>query len=662
MSRGRGVLLVALCAAVAGTAAPVADGARLRLFHDTFDARYRSPFGAVPTGQRVTLRLRVTGKRATRVTLRVGRRDYRMRRSGRNLWSVTLRPSAPAVLRYAFRVRAGRTTAWYGDDAGENDDVRSGGRGMQSRTEIEGFQLTVYAAGFTTPEWLRGAVVYEIFVDRFRNGDASNDYCRGAMECPVFYGSVRASTHATWNEPVEDPRAGGTWNRDFFGGDLEGVTEKLDYLQSLGVDVIWLTPIFKARSNHRYDTDDYLAVDPGVGGDDAYSTLVAEAQRRGMRVLLDGVFNHTSSDSRYFDRYRRYAELGACESTSSPFRDWYRFRNGNTPCGSADYEGWASLDTLPALNHAAPGVRNFLLGNVVGTWHARGAAGWRLDAADVVAHEFWRELRSRWSPRLALVGEVWPDASDYLLGNEFDSVMNYRFRRALLGFLRSSDWREGGPTVEALSPREFDAALRAIREDYPAPATEAMLNLISSHDTNRPLFVLEGSRQALRLAALFQLTYVGAPMVYYGDEAAIDARPPSGSASEADPYNRAPYPWADASGNPDVYGPADETTLHWYSLLGQLRRELPALRSGAFETLHAGATTYAFARAGGAAKPVIVVLNKGAAPASARVRVARHYAGDTTLVDRLTGTEHRVAAGILTVTVPARGGLVLVGR
>ena len=326
-------------------AAPTAGAARLRLFHDSFDRTYRSPFGAVPAGSTVTLRLRVTGGRAKSVTLVVTGGDpqanlnvsgrVRMRQRG-TFWTARLRtPSKPAILSYAFRVRAGRRVVWYGDDfTSDTDDLHQGGTGRASSIEPEGFQLTVYAASFTTPEWLRGAVVYEIFPDRFRNGDPTNDYCRAGSTtgCPTFYGNVQATLHSTWNEPLEDPRLTGVFNRDFFGGDLEGVTAELDYLKSLGVDAIWLTPIFAARSNHRYDTDDYLRVDPALGGDAAFAALVAAARARGIHLILDGVFNHTSSDSLYFDRYRRYATVGACESPSSPYRSWYQIAGSDSSC------------------------------------------------------------------------------------------------------------------------------------------------------------------------------------------------------------------------------------------------------------------------------------------------------------------------------------------
>ena len=449
------VLLLAACIAPASSDA--ATAATTRAFHDTFDVRYRSPGGAVATGTRVRLRLRVTGAKAQSVTLRVDRGDpaadtqvrsfLPLRRAGA-FWTVTLRtPAQPAILTYAFRVRVGKRVLWYGDDFGAaDDDVHQGGTGVQSGLDAQGFQLTVYDARFTTPSWLQGAVVYSIFPDRFRNGSPANDYCRGGsqLRCPTFYGGIPAISHLTWNEPIEDPHRTGVFNRDFFGGDLEGVQEKLGYLKSLGVDVIWMTPIFTARSNHRYDTDDYHHIDPALGGDAAFTSLAAAAKLEGIHLVLDGVFNHASSDSLYFDRYHRYPSLGACEAVGSPWRSWFSFTTSTTPCGSDDYVGWASLDTLPIFDHASGAVRDFFYrapDSVVRHWSERGADGWRLDAADQMNHNWWRDFRAAvksYAADAAVVGEIWPDASDYLLGNEFDSVMNYRFRHAVDGF-RSHD-------------------------------------------------------------------------------------------------------------------------------------------------------------------------------------------------------------------------------
>jgi glycosidase len=678
-------VLAVLLAAVA-LPAP-ASAATVRLFHDTFDPSYRSPGGAVATGTSVRLRLRVTGPKPQSVTLRVDRSDpvagtqtrsfLPLRRAGR-FWSVTLRvPAQPAILGYVFRVRGAGRVFWYGDDFGAaDDDLHQGGTGIQSALDAQGFQLTVYDARFTTPSWLQGAVVYSIFPDRFRNGSPANDYCRagGTSGCPTFYGTVPAQLHQTWNEPIEDPQRTGVYNRDFFGGDLQGIQQKLGYLKSLGVDAIWMTPIFEAPSNHRYDTEDYRNVDPALGGDAAFASLAAAARAEGIHLVLDGVFNHASSDSLYFDRYHRYASLGACESLGSPWRSWFRFNTNVTPCGSNDYLGWFSLDTLPVFDHGSAAVRDFFYrasDSVVRQWSERGADGWRLDAADQLDHGWWRDFRAAvksYAPESALVGEIWPDASDYLLGNELDSVMNYRFRRAADGFVRSTDWADSTGKVDALTPTQLDRSLHAVREDYPPQSSATAFNLIDSHDTNRALFVftepgddgLIQARERLELAALLQFSYVGAPMIYYGDEAAIDA-PGLGA---ADPFNRAPYPWSDASGDPNTYGPADTSMIAYYSKLGRIRHELPALRTGSFERVLANnaAGVYAFARTGSGAKPVIVALNKSGSPRDVVLRIGRFYADGTSVEDRIGGTTSTVSGGTVRVSLATRSGAVLVGR
>jgi len=602
----------------------LAPGAKAALLHDSFSPTYRSPTGAVPTGTSVHLRLRVTGERVEAVALRVEVGDpvtetstlrlLKLKRVGA-FWSLNYKtPPKPALVAYAFRVTTAKGVRWYGDD-NSTVDTQKGGTGKTTRRRGDSFTLTVYDRGFTTPSWLQGATVYEIFADRFRNGDPSNDPCR-AGPCPVFYGNVRAILHPTWNEPVEDSRATGVFNRDFFGGDLQGVTQELDYIKSLGVGAIWLTPIFKARSNHRYDTDDYLQVDSSLGGDAAYAQLLSAARAKGIRIILDGVFNHTSSDSRYFDTYHRYPDVvGACESASSPYRDWYSITGD-----CASYASFAGLDTLPQLNHSNPAVLDFLT-SVVKHW---APDGWRLDAAQEIDHRWWRSFRSAvksFAPDAPLIGEdtAGPaDASPYLLGDELDGVMNYRFRQAALGF------------AQRLTAAQLDHSLKAILADYPRAASAVSFNLVDSHDTSRVGYVTPDGQ---RLVALLQYTSVGAPMVYYGDEAGIIAPDKNGF---NDPYNRAPYPWDSQ----------DTALLDYYRRLGALRQELPALRTGSLATLSTKGNVYVFERLAPPDKPVIVALNKGSAPATVNVP-------GTGLVDRLTGSA-------FTGTVPARGGVVLV--
>jgi glycosidase len=651
----------------AGTLVPSAQAS---LLHDSFSPTYRSPGGAVPTGASVRLRLRVTGERPKAVALRleVGDpatgtstlRTLKLKRTGA-FWSVTYRtPSKPALVSYAFRVTTKRGVLWYGDDDSGND-TRKGGTGKTTRSRGDSFRLTVYDRGFTTPAWLQGAVVYEIFPDRFRNGDPGNDYCRtgSTSGCPVFYVDVQATLHPTWNEAVEDSRATGVFNRDFFGGDLEGVTDKLDYLKSLGVDAIWLTPIFAARSNHRYDTDDYMHIDPALG-DPAFPQLINAAHARGLRVILDGVFNHTSSDSMYFDRYHRYPDIvGACESPSSPYRDWYEITGSDVPCRT--YSGFAGLDSLPTLNEASAAVRDFIYGDragsVVGLWTGRGADGWRLDAAQELSRGWWTDFRrtvKAYAPEAALIGEdtAGPvDASPYLVGTELDGVMNYRFRQAALGFARTTPFTDSSGTIPPLTPAQLDHSLKAILADYPRAAAAVSFNLVDSHDTNRVRFALDDDAGLQQLVALLQFTSVGAPMVYYGDETGFYV---PGKNGFGDPYNRAPYPWADQGGSPDAQ------MIEYYSRLASIRHSLPALRSGSLVTLSTTANVYAFARVAAPDKPVIVILNKGA-QTDVDIPVRGLYPNGTRLVDQRGTLGVDVAGGRIRVPVFPHSGLILVG-
>ncbi|MCA1621634.1 MAG: hypothetical protein LC795_20655 [Acidobacteria bacterium] len=672
------------------TPTPAGDISWVGLRHDTFDAYYRSPFGAVQAGSQVTLRFRTAHMDVDGVSVRVytydaatgtttGPVDHPMSffqnlpdvNPQYDVWTLALQtPSTASVLYYKFRVTDQGDEDYYSDFyANDHDNLNQGGEGAPADSEpFPAFQLTAYAPGFQTPAWLRDANVYQIFPDRFRNGDTSNDYCRpgSTSGCPTFYGDQTPLLREPWNSEIGDPRRDGPFHgqygTQFYGGDLKGIELKLDYLQSLGIDAIYLNPIFKARSNHRYDTDDFLEVDPALGGDAALASLAAEAERRGMRLIFDGVFNHSSSDSLYFDRYHRYASDGGCESLGSPYRSWYVFFNGNVPCTYTDYASWFGFDALPLFNESPP-VRDFFFraaaDNVTKHWYDRGAAGWRFDVANEISHAWWHEYRPYAKGYKAdgpLVGEIWEDASQYLAGDQLDSVMNYRFRKNVLGFARGADWSDNdnhaGNVIVGLTPSQFDRALRSVREDYPAQATAAMLNLLDSHDTNRSLYVLtvlgdDGTteaKQRLKLSALFQFTYPGAPMVYYGDEGALDS-PSLGSGPngpEDDPYNRAPFPWEDEAGDANTYG------------------------QGSFETLLTGDATppasddntYAFARASGASRAV-VALNNGAGPNTASVPVAAHFADGTSLVDVLTGEPYSVSGGHVSVTLAPRAGVVL---
>ena len=688
------------------------DGLR----HDTFDSYYRSPFGAVSAGTNVTLRFRTAHFDVDGVSVRVytydpatdsttGPVDHPMtflenrteNATLYDIWSTTLAtPLAPKILYYKFRITDAGDVDFYSDSyADDHDNLNQGGEGAANDNEpFPAFQITVYDPAFQTPTWLRDANVYQIFPDRFRNGDPTNDYCvpGGTSGCPTFYGDQTPLPRSPWNVAIGDPRQPGEFQNEygtqFYGGDLDGIRAKLDYLQSLGIDALYLNPIFKARSNHRYDTDDFLEVDPALGGNAALAALVEETERRGMRLIFDGVFNHSSSDSRYFDRYHRYSSPpdGGCESVGSVYRTWYNFF-GSGPCDGQSYESWFGFDSLPVFQDGSADVRFFFYrdtsDSVTKHWFDRGAAGWRFDVANEISHDWWHDYRPiarGYKSDGPLIGEIWPDASQYLAGDQLDSVMNYRFRKNVLGFARGFNWTDndnnGSNVILGLTPSQFDRALRSVREDYPAQATAAMLNLLDSHDTNRALYVLTllgdsglvEAKERLKLSALFQFTYPGAPMVYYGDEGALNspalANGPNGP--EDDPYNRAPYPWSDEPGDQTVYGPVDNSVHSFYTTLAHLRKQFASLREGSFETLLTGDTTaaasdnntYAFARVAGAEK-AIVVLNNGGASNTASVTVGSYFADGTQLQDALSGATFTVSGGVVNITLAARSGAVL---
>ena len=694
----------------------------LGLKHDTFDSYYRSPFGAVATGTTVNLKFRTDLLDVSNVYLKVYKYNPQTDTTDTaveypltflenrtengttyDVYSVNyVAPATPSIIYYKFRVVDGTATAFYSDSyLDDHDNLNQGGDGSASNGEpFNAFQLTVYDANFTTPNWIHNASVYQIFPDRFRNGDITNDWCRAGNTtgCPNLYGGATTDNiiQTIWNTPMVDPRATGNNNAygaQFYGGDLKGVQDKLDYIKNLGFDTIYLNPIFKARSNHRYDADDYLAIAPELGGDAAFNNLITAANSRGMKIILDGVWNHMSQDSEYFDYFHRVAgNNGACESLSSTYRSWFNFSTNNVPCTTADYEGWFGFSGLPAFveNNA---VKDFFYRtpttNVTQYWYNKGASGWRFDVAPDISHQWWNEYRGyakSYKSDGPLIGEIFQDASQYLAGDQLDGVMNYRFRKNVLGFARGFDFQDndnnGNNKIVGLTPSQFNRAMMAIREDYPLPAQQSMLNLIDSHDTNRALFVLKNSfessaeaKDRMKLAAIFQFTYLGAPMVYYGDEAGINAPSLANNGSglaEDDPYNRAPYPWADEAGNQNAYGPVDSSLINFYTTLGRLRRGYPALRTGDFTPvlmgdLTASATdnnTFAFARTD-ATNKVIVVLNNGTTSNTATIPVGAYFADGTVLTDNLGSSSFApdaaftVSGGNITVNLPARSGAIL---
>lgn len=435
-------------------------------------------------------------------------------------------------------------------------------------------QLLLYDSAFHTPDFLKQGVLYQIFPDRFCSS-GKIDPKPGSVRNPDWEHGV-----PQYPEKPGDPLE----NNEFFGGDLYGIVEKLDDLRALGVTCLYLNPVFESPSNHKYDTADYENVDAGFGGDEALKTLFCEAGKRHIAVILDGVFNHTGADSRYFNRYGTYGEGGAFRSKESPYFPWYHFTDY-----PEEYACWWGVKILPRVQCDDPSYRAYMLGEngVVRRWMRAGAAGFRLDVADELSDAFLAELRQAVraeNPEGIVLGEVWEDASDkiaygvrkaYLAGNELDSVMNYPLREAVIGFLLHGDAQTLKRTTEGIYRR------------YPKPVCDVLMNLLGTHDTERILTVLggvsaEGKTNAelavlrmtpeeredgirkVKLAYVLIATMYGVPCIYYGDEAGMEGY--------RDPFCRRPYPW----------GSEQKDLRDLFAAVGALRASEAVLRDGLF--------------------------------------------------------------------------------
>ncbi len=538
-----------------------------------FDSRntdYRFPFGAVAAGTdiRFTIRLSKTVSHDS-PQLFVFLADqwdtpkiYPMKMSqcdsSSNLYSIVYKAGEPGLFFYCFHVMEnGKETYICKNRTGR-------GVFMPSRGNL--WQLTVYARDYQTPEFLKGGVIYQIFPDRFYNsGTEKKDVPSDRKIIP--WGSIPQYL------PDEN---GEVTNSDYAGGDLKGIEEKLPYLESLGVTAIYLNPIFEAHSNHRYNTADYLRIDPLLGSEEDFQSLCKAAKERGISIFIDGVFSHTGSDSIYFNQKGRYKGKGASQSKDSPYYKWYTFQKFPD-----EYTSWWGFKTLPEVKEEDENYLEFICGKggVAAKWISLGASGFRLDVADELPDVFldrFRETVKKTNPHALILGEVWEDASNktsygarrrYFLGKQLDSVMNYPFKDAILQYVGNG----GGDT--------FYNRIMSILENYPKPVLNILMNSLSTHDTERAITALGGEpsighdrvwqaeRQELAphqyaagkakflLCSVLQFTMVGTPCIYYGDEI--------GMAGYMDPFNRWCFQWEKR----------DEDIFQHIRALGEMRRK-----------------------------------------------------------------------------------------
>ena len=562
----------------------------MRILFDSKQPNHKDPFGTLIPGQECRLNIYIPANlRASEVSCVLTHQD------GSPAFSVPMAPEKahgvyevfsgvfsfrePGLYFYYFRITA-HTGPFRLFKQGDDTNMEAG----------DLWQISCVPEDFTVPDWAQGGTMYQIFPDRFFKSG----------ECDLTDKLTPYTVHKTWNEEVQwqPTPLGEVLNNDFYGGNFQGITEKMDYIASLGVTVLYLNPINKSFSSHRYDTGDYKTPDPMLGTEADFTALCDAAHRRGIRVILDGVYSHTGSNSLYFNRERQFPGDGAYNTQNSPYFSWYSFSHWPDR-----YRCWWGFDTLPTVNKIDPEFIRYIItdeDSVVAHWLRAGCDGFRLDVADELPNEFMVLIKKRIrqvKPDALLLGEVWEDASNkiaydvrrrYFVDGILDSVMNYPFRTAILDFLRE---RDGGANLRQ--------TVMTIAENYPRQVLNANMNCLSTHDSPRILTALvddfdgsreekarrhlsarqyEIARERRMMAAFLQYTLPGMPSIYYADEAGMEGY--------KDPFNRRPYPW----------GREDGQLLDHFRVLGRIRRENMALRLGDIAFFQAGDQKLGFTR------------------------------------------------------------------
>ncbi len=551
--------------------------------YDSYDKFYKSSFGAIKTDEKVIIRVRIPNDYYVNfINLLVCRFNewdknmvfkmhYEKSEKDCNVFVGELSLNVPNVYYYIFEVCLDGNVK-YIKKQNFNDAVIGNGEGFH-------FQLTVYDKNFKAPDFMKGAIMYQIFPDRFyKSGKEKINVPKDRKIRDDWYGI-----------PDYLPNSEGViTNNDYFGGDLEGIIEKIPYLKSLGVKVVYLNPIFEAHSNHRYNTADYMKIDPLLGDEKDYIRLCKELHKNNMYLVLDGVFSHTGSDSIYFNREKRYNIIGAYNSKNSVYFPWFKFFSYPN-----EYKSWWGFDSLPEVEKLNIDYLNFICGDngVIDKWLKLGADGFRLDVADELPDKFLEAINSiskKYQNKI-VIGEVWEDATTkesygvkrkYLLGNQLDTVMNYPFKDAILSYIRY-----GNATY-------FYETVMSIVENYPKESLDTLMNLLSTHDTERALTKLCAEEvgyngrlwqayrnkiknpeykhgiKLLKLATLLQYFLPGTPSIYYGDEA--------GMYGYKDPFNRACYPW----------NKENQELLYFYKQLGKIRNSKEYLKNANFKIVY----------------------------------------------------------------------------
>lgn len=562
----------------------------IKILHDSHNLEFRNPFGAISVGTKVKLRLWINKRSLAFINLinfYNNQVEIQMKEIGWDesvgnwIYEIEIDTSkCMGLIYYYFRVSHYDKNILYG-----NNIESLGGIGQVYFNEPVSYQITIYNQQ-EVPKWYKDGIIYQIFVDRFFNG-CDNGKVLNPKKNVFIYGN--------WNDKpmyIKDDK-GNVARWDFYGGNLLGVKKKLSYIKSLGVNTIYFNPIFDSPSCHKYDTGDYEKIDPMFGDEEVFKELCDEAKALGIRIILDGVFSHTGSDSKYFNKYGNYNSLGAYQSLQSPYYRWYIFNDYPDM-----YESWWGFNNMPNIDELNPSYLEYIItrkNSIIEKWLKLGANGWRLDVADELPDEFIKKLRIKLKEVKedgVLIGEVWEDASnkvsynrkrEYLFGKELDSVTNYPLRQIILDLVRGY-----------ISNKYFIKKYLSLKENYPKEYFYSTMNILGNHDTERVLTVLNNNIELLKIALVIQMTLPGIPLIYYGDEA--------GLTGGKDPQNRKAYPW----------GRENIEILDFYKNITHVRDTEEVLREGEIEFLKFNNGVLGYKRFSDENKEIIVLVNSTA--------------------------------------------------
>ncbi|SHK80385.1 pullulanase [Clostridium cavendishii DSM 21758] len=542
--------------------------------HNSQETYFRNPFGAVRIGTEVEISIEVEGE--CEALLEIVRFngstetinmfiDKRIEGSNIIVYKGLIDTSKEVgLINYYFKIVKDNQVFYYG-----NNKNHLGGIGEIYVENVPMYQLTVYEDN-KIPSWYKDGIIYQIFVDRFFNGN-EDGRVNNPKENSFIYGSW-------YDEPLYIKDEEGKVIRwDFFGGNLLGVKKKLQYIKSLGVSIIYFNPIFESSSCHKYDTGDYKKIDSMYGDEQIFKGLCKEANKLGIKIILDGVFSHTGADSKYFNKYLKYKSLGAYNSKESPYYSWYRFSEYPDK-----YDSWWGFENQPNVDELNQSYMKYVItdyDSVINKWMRLGVSGWRLDVADELPDEFiecFKKKMRNIKPESVLIGEVWEDASNkisygnkrkYLFGDELDSPTNYPLRDILISFFNKE-----------LTSYDFRKKLMSLYENYPKEVFYSTMNVLGTHDTKRIFTALNENLKLLQLAIIFQMTFPGVPLIYYGDEA--------GLTGGSDPMNRKTYPW----------GKEKLEILTWYRRLTSIRNTHEIFTKGDFKIYNTDPEVICFIR------------------------------------------------------------------